>query len=310
MPRTPSTPSPPPLRPTAADGTGASCGLPALRAVMARLRTAESVQELLTCAAAQQCAFTAADGAALLRVDGDEVALQALFSAVHGDITGPPAGRAPFALHRFAAEEAAVRRGRATFTGGAALGVASAGRQPWSVSEMSCVAAPIPAGRRTIGLAVGIWQAPSAAPGPAELEAVWAFADALGAIVENLWMTERLHLQLAHVRPLLMAVGAVLAEISDSAISLAPARAETLPSALPLLPAGPAASSLDDLGLSSRELEVLALMSSGATNDRVAEALTISVATVKSHVRTILRKLNASNRAEAASRYAAQRAKS
>jgi DNA-binding NarL/FixJ family response regulator len=55
--------------------------------------------------------------------------------------------------------------------------------------------------------------------------------------------------------------------------------------------------------LTRREIEVLDMMSSGATNAAIGEALIISEVTVKSHVQHILRKLRASNRAEASARY-------
>ncbi len=56
-----------------------------------------------------------------------------------------------------------------------------------------------------------------------------------------------------------------------------------------------------DLGrdLTEREREVLALMVEGLTNAQIADRLTVSLSTVKFHVRGILSKLNAANRAEA-----------
>nr|WP_173667326.1 helix-turn-helix transcriptional regulator [Frankia torreyi] len=56
-------------------------------------------------------------------------------------------------------------------------------------------------------------------------------------------------------------------------------------------------------GLTPREREVLRLLAAGATNAQIANALTVSETTVKSHVKHILRKLRASNRAEAIARY-------
>jgi DNA-binding CsgD family transcriptional regulator len=53
--------------------------------------------------------------------------------------------------------------------------------------------------------------------------------------------------------------------------------------------------------LTARELEVLHLMSEGASNAAIGTSLVISQATVKSHVRHILRKLGAANRTEAVS---------
>jgi DNA-binding CsgD family transcriptional regulator len=57
--------------------------------------------------------------------------------------------------------------------------------------------------------------------------------------------------------------------------------------------------------LTARELEVLHLMSEGASNASIGASLVISQATVKSHVRHILRKLGAANRTEAVSLFLA-----
>lgn len=66
----------------------------------------------------------------------------------------------------------------------------------------------------------------------------------------------------------------------------------------------------DDLGqlfekvaiekLSTRELEVLRLVADGNSNKQIARQLAIAEPTVKCHVKSILRKLNARNRYEAA----------
>lgn len=55
--------------------------------------------------------------------------------------------------------------------------------------------------------------------------------------------------------------------------------------------------------LTGREREVLELMAAGHTNLKIASTLFITEATVKAHVKHILRKLSAANRAEAVSRY-------
>jgi DNA-binding NarL/FixJ family response regulator len=55
--------------------------------------------------------------------------------------------------------------------------------------------------------------------------------------------------------------------------------------------------------LTAREMEVAALVSQGRSNRQIAEELTLATDTVKSHVARIMRKLQASNRAEAAAQY-------
>jgi DNA-binding NarL/FixJ family response regulator len=59
---------------------------------------------------------------------------------------------------------------------------------------------------------------------------------------------------------------------------------------------------LPDKGLSKRELEVLAQLSQGKTTASISDELFISENTVKTHIRHILEKLEAANRAEAVSK--------
>jgi LuxR family maltose regulon positive regulatory protein len=54
--------------------------------------------------------------------------------------------------------------------------------------------------------------------------------------------------------------------------------------------------------LSARELEVLQWLAEGASNRAIAEALVISVGTVKTHISRIMGKLGARNRTEAVAR--------
>ena len=54
-----------------------------------------------------------------------------------------------------------------------------------------------------------------------------------------------------------------------------------------------------DSGLSAREIDVLQLINLGSSNGAIATNLFISVSTVKTHVSSILRKLDAENRVQA-----------
>jgi hypothetical protein len=56
-----------------------------------------------------------------------------------------------------------------------------------------------------------------------------------------------------------------------------------------------------DFGLTDRELEVLSLLPTGATDISIAGILFLTEATVKTHLAAIYRKLNAANRAQAVS---------
>ena len=58
-------------------------------------------------------------------------------------------------------------------------------------------------------------------------------------------------------------------------------------------------SKIEDLGISSREYEVLELISSGLSNQEIAQKLFISESTVKTHVSNLLMKLDAKRRTQA-----------
>jgi len=71
-------------------------------------------------------------------------------------------------------------------------------------------------------------------------------------------------------------------------------------------PAAPAPSAAqwpatvpDDLHLSERQIEVLALMMRGMSNKAICRALALAEPTVKYHVTAILKALNVTNRTEA-----------
>ena len=102
---------------------------------------------------------------------------------------------------------------------------------------------------------------------------------------------------LARARPLAAGLGArpLVAEIDSLS------RRARLELGLP--PDGPAeqpTTATDELGLTPREREVLALLADGRTNRQIAEALFISDKTASVHVSNILAKLGVANRGEAA----------
>lgn len=54
----------------------------------------------------------------------------------------------------------------------------------------------------------------------------------------------------------------------------------------------------DTEALTAREREILEIVASGASNAEIADQLTLSIETVKTHVKRILRKMNAANRSQ------------
>jgi NarL family two-component system response regulator LiaR len=58
-------------------------------------------------------------------------------------------------------------------------------------------------------------------------------------------------------------------------------------------------ATLDKLGISKREYEVLELIAAGLSNQAIADRLFVSTSTVKTHVSNVLAKLDAGRRTEA-----------
>ena len=57
------------------------------------------------------------------------------------------------------------------------------------------------------------------------------------------------------------------------------------------------------LSVSDREREILHRLARGSSNSEIAQALGISVFTVKNHLKRIFRKIGVTNRTQAAARY-------
>lgn len=132
---------------------------------------------------------------------------------------------------------------------------------------------------------------------------LWTFAEGFGYAVERTVLAERLRTQREQVSKLMSSADAVMREATEADVELR--RSDDEFATMAHTAAGlfiapdPVISNL----LTAREREVLQLLAAGATNGQIAARLVISEATVKSHVKHLLRKLHAANRAEAVSRY-------
>jgi DNA-binding NarL/FixJ family response regulator len=132
---------------------------------------------------------------------------------------------------------------------------------------------------------------------------LWRFAEQFGFLYERAVLLERLDAQREQLRAAFADTETVVDDLWQREIELTRGSHDALE--VTHAAAGlfrPTQSRLDGL-ITRREREVLELMTGGATNGRIAEQLVISEGTVKSHVKHLLRKLRAANRAEAVARY-------
>lgn len=127
------------------------------------------------------------------------------------------------------------------------------------------------------------------------------FATCFGLVYERAALRHRLRIQREEMRRVASWAEARSSDLGESAIAIAEEPASAAGQALQP-PSAPAEHPLRDL-LTQRELDVARLIVRGETNAGIARTLIVSEGTVKFHVKNILRKLGASNRAEATSRY-------
>jgi DNA-binding CsgD family transcriptional regulator len=130
-------------------------------------------------------------------------------------------------------------------------------------------------------------------------------AEGLGFAIERVASLERLRALRCRLDEHTRQVSDLIDEFMTGEVALADALAPETGRRVP----APRAQVLADRGgdlpsrLTRREFDVLRHMALGETNVQIAHRLFVSEGTIKSHVKHILRKLEAANRAEAVSRY-------
>ena len=167
----------------------------------------------------------------------------------------------------------------------------------------SYVVAPIiPAGR-----VVGFLHAdhhPSLRPVDATDEyALWAFAEGFGRLYERAVLLERLEGQRSQIQETFDVAEEIMTSLGSVDLELVRDPADRSSAVDGQGMEMPTPSVAIDALLTDREREVLEMMVRGFGNSAIAEQLVIKEGTVKSHVKHILRKLGAVNRAEAIARY-------
>jgi LuxR family transcriptional regulator, regulator of acetate metabolism len=164
------------------------------------------------------------------------------------------------------------------------------------------VAVPIVVDGSVVGFLHGDRARGRRPPAQLDADALEHFASGFGLVFERAVLRRRLRDQRREIRRIATWAEARTGELSDSAIDLSAERAEEKDrgAATPAMLAddgGPGAH------LTAREVDVLRLMADGMTNADIARTLFVSQGTVKFHVKNILRKMQAANRADASSRY-------
>ncbi len=275
--------------------------LQGVRAAIGRLAELGPVSEIVDRGPGEAAVALGLDRVLLSRVDDGALAAEALHAPDDADDPAATLGRlreAPVPIEYPLVEGEVLRRRRPQLVEveGGPTRHAFATVMGWS----TYVAAPIVLETRVIGF----FQADAAAVGEIERDGLGAFADGFALVFERAILRRRLRIQRQEMRQVASWADARTSELSDRAVTLAFDRepAGDDDGGRAAVGQGGGDSALRDL-LTRRELDVLELMVKGETNAGIARSLVVSEGTVKFHVKNILRKLHASNRAEATSRY-------
>jgi LuxR family transcriptional regulator, regulator of acetate metabolism len=261
-----------------------------LREALGRLRSVVDVRELGDRAVRELCDTLGFDRAILFAVEHDELIAESVWFA------GDPEWATEFhkmarrdgvrpRLDHMLLESEVVRRRRP-------LIVLDPENDPRTYKPLirasqtqSYIAAPVMPGGHVIAMLHVDRYHSGATVTEEDASLLWTFAEGFGYAYERMRLLSRLRRHAAE-----------LAQSGGMPVVAPPATTMT-----PIV--NRSAGKGDETPLTAREREVIELVSAGATNQEIANALVISESTVKSHVKHILRKLGAANRAEAVSRH-------
>jgi DNA-binding CsgD family transcriptional regulator len=269
-----------------------------VRSALVRLGDAGPLSEIVERAPAEAAAAAELDRVLLSRIDDGVLVAEALHG---GDDRAGTLARlqdAPVTLGYPLIEGEMLRRRRAMIVTRAESDPPASRQAWWEIMRWSdYVAAPIVLEARVIGFFHGDR---AGEPRRLDLETLKRFAEGFAQIFERAVLQRRLRIQRHELRQVASWADARISELSDGVIDLAHDREAADGDEPERQLAG--TSWVRDL-LTRREIDVMEHMVKGETNADIARALVVSEGTVKFHVKNILRKLNASNRAEATSRY-------
>jgi DNA-binding NarL/FixJ family response regulator len=270
--------------------------------VLAALGGEARPAELIALAPVALCDACGFDRALISRIDGSSWVPGVLHIA-HGAPDGAGTGLAEYLaelqipLKAGLAETEVVRRRTP-------LLVADAQRDPRMFRPLielgatpSYVAAPIVVEERVIGLLHADSYAAGRPLTSMDRDMVQVFADAFGRAYEHAALREWVARQRDRVREAFSSVETSMGELDPAMVRLS--RSAAIEAYPPIEVERSAMERRCDRVLTLREQQILTLLATGATNLQIAARLVVSESTVKSHVKRILRKLPAANRAEA-----------
>ena len=272
---------------------------------LVRLRKLSSPQELIETAPAELCRACGFSRAMISRVRGSVWVPDVVFVAEGMDAAEPAMREylqgARIGLTHMVLESELVRRRIAVLVTAPADDPRTYKPIVEATRTTSYVATPIMPTDRVIGFFHADRFGQELPVSTQDRDNVWVFAEHFGLLYQRAILVERLGRQRLQLHEALSSVAALLDDLCGADIDLA--RHATV--AEPPRPqrSREGRSRLEAL-LTTREREVLELMADGHTNAQIADALTVSEATVKSHVKRLFRKLHVSNRAQAVARYA------
>ena len=261
-----------------------------------RLGEIGSPQGILDRAAEELVASSEFDRVMLAEARGDELLVRAVSSAE--DPAGAAAvleqlRAAPVPLEYPSIEHDVARRQRTEIVQARATRSRAARRLIEVLDWDSYVVVALCVQGNTVALLHAAAPATGRALDALDAEVASRYAEGLAGVFERAVLREMLRL---HHHELRSAVGWLSARLGQLATG---AGEWTAPAN------GPDTGGVE--ALTSRELDVLRLLAKGQTNLEIAHALVVREGTIKYHVKNILRKLGATSRADAVSRYARAR---
>ncbi|HEX8856376.1 MAG TPA: LuxR C-terminal-related transcriptional regulator [Thermoleophilaceae bacterium] len=276
-----------------------------MREALARLRGAGSTEQLLSKATVELCRHCGFDRSIFFSVQGSQIAPESVHMEAHPsraaeflDLVRHSEPQLMPELH----ETDMIRQRKAVLVEDARNDERTHEAIVRACRTRSYVAAPVAANGRVVGFFAADHFFARTQATPLDREVIWAFAEGFTHAYECMLMQNRLRAQSRRLHEMLAAMESAIAESEGEQLAL-PAERTSVEGIAPRRLRGSDFADPTEGLLTRREREVLALMAEGATNAMIAERLVISPGTVKSHVKHILRKLRAANRAEAVSRY-------